>query len=506
MGTTDGIDEAPWWHEGGAPLVGRDGELDLVAAWSARAFPAGGLLVVSGEPGIGRTALLREAARRAERSGAVTAWIGAPGNRRPAGEAGAHWAAAAALAVRAAAGRTGAGDAGASDAGAGRTGAGDGREPDGLATVRSPAGLARALAAEAGRLRAERPLLLVVDDAHRLAPQALAVLHHLGSAATAPGLAVLCAARADTPATRPPQGDTLRLGPLDAPTAARLLDTRFPGLSRRRRQEIAEAAGGLPLALVEAATEEQHAGPGEQSNGGAPDPTPRIGPRLRRIHAERLRRLSPASRAVLLAAACEPDPDVDELLAAAVALHGGPVPGRALDAVVRAGLLVLPHEGGGVRFRRRPDAVATLEAAGHRLGAAHAAWARILADRPERALLHRAAAAPGPDEALARALEERHRRAVAVGTPVPGTALLDLAARLSAGSRDRGRRHLLAAEHARALGRPGLTRHHLAAAAAERLTAADRTALHWLRTTATGCPPPSPGTVGRLCADARRLA
>ncbi|WP_043475482.1 LuxR family transcriptional regulator [Kitasatospora sp. MBT66] len=495
MGTTDGIDEAPWWHEGGAPLVGRDGELDLVAVWSARAFPAGGLLVVTGEPGIGRTALLREAARRAERSGAVTAWVGAPGDRRPAGEAGVYWAKAAARAVRTAAGH----------AGADHLGAGDGREPDGIGTAPSPAGLARALAAEADRLRAERPLLLVVDDAHRLAPQALAVLHHLGSAA-APGLAVLCAARADTPAARPPQGDTLRLGPLDAPTAARLLDTRFPGLSRRRRQEIAEAAGGLPLALVEAAAEEQHAGPGEQPDGGAADPTPRIGPRLRRIHAERLRRLGPESRAVLLAAACEPDPDLDELLVAAAALHGGPVPGAALDAVVRAGLLVLPHEGGGVRFRRRPDAVATLEAAGHRRAAAHAAWARILADRPERALLHRATSAPGPDEALARALEERHRSAVAVGTPVPDTALLDLAARLSADGGDRGRRHLLAAEHARALGRPGLTRHHLAAAAAERLTAADRTALHWLRATATGCPPPSPSTVGRLCADARRLA
>lgn len=209
---------------------------------------------------------------------------------------------------------------------------------------------------------------------------------------------------------------------------------------------------------------------------------------------------------MLLAAACEPDPDVDELLAAAAALHGGPVPGTALDAALRAGLLVLPPTGGGVRFRRRLDAVATLEAAGRRRSAAHAAWALVLADRPERALLHRATAAPGPDEPLARALEERHRLAVAVGTPVPGTALLDLAARLSADSRDRGRRHLLAAEHARALGRPGLTRHHLAAAAAERLTAADRTALHWLRTAATGCPPPAAGTVGRLCADARRLA
>ncbi|WP_405008261.1 AAA family ATPase [Kitasatospora purpeofusca] len=502
MGTTDGIDEEPWWHEGGAPLLGRDGELDLVAAWTARAFPPGGLLVVAGEPGIGRTALLRAAARRAERSGAVTAWVRAPGDRRPAAEAGVHWAAATARAVRAAVGHADAchAEPGRADAGA----AAVAREPDG--TVRSAAGLARALAAEAGLLRADRPLLLVVDDAHRLTTQALAVLHHLGSAGTAPGLAILCSARADTPAARPPQGDALRLGPLDAPTAARLLGTRFPGLSRRRRQEIAEAAGGLPLALVEAGAEEAHAGPGEQPNGAGPDPTPRIGPRLRRIHAERLRRLGPAGRSVLLAAACEPDPDVDELLAAAAALHGGPVPGTALDAAVRAGLLVLPPDGGAVRFRRRLDAVATLEAAGRRRPEAHAAWARTLADRPERALLHRATAAPGPDEAFARALEERHRRAVAVGTPVPGTALLDLAARLSADSRDRGRRHLLAAEHARALGRPGPTRHHLAAAAAERLTTADRTALHWLRTTATGCPPPATGTVGRLCADARRLA
>ena len=49
------------------PLLGRDGELATVDAWLTRVAAAGNaaLLVIAGEPGIGKTTLWGEATRRA---------------------------------------------------------------------------------------------------------------------------------------------------------------------------------------------------------------------------------------------------------------------------------------------------------------------------------------------------------------------------------------------------------------------------------------------------------
>ncbi len=60
---------------GGGPLVGRERELDVLSAWVARAGAgAGGVALVTGEPGIGKTRLLQEMAARAADQGFSVAW------------------------------------------------------------------------------------------------------------------------------------------------------------------------------------------------------------------------------------------------------------------------------------------------------------------------------------------------------------------------------------------------------------------------------------------------
>ena len=63
-----------------AVLVGRTGELALVSAFAQRARIDGEALLVFGEPGVGKTALLDAAAEEA--SGSGTRAITGPGERQ----------------------------------------------------------------------------------------------------------------------------------------------------------------------------------------------------------------------------------------------------------------------------------------------------------------------------------------------------------------------------------------------------------------------------------------
>jgi hypothetical protein len=57
------------------PFVGRQGELDrLRGRWAEAAAGRGGLVLVAGEPGIGKTRLVEELAERAAEDGAEVLW------------------------------------------------------------------------------------------------------------------------------------------------------------------------------------------------------------------------------------------------------------------------------------------------------------------------------------------------------------------------------------------------------------------------------------------------
>src|SRR6185437_14628008 len=121
--------------------------------------------------------------------------------------------------------------------------------------------------------------------------------------------------------------------------------------------------------------------------------------RLEQAFASRLTTLGADVQRLLLLAALD-EVDVAELSRAA----GKPVDTVDLAPAVDAGLGTL--DSGVFRFRHHLILSAVKqEATADELRSAHAALARALADQPDRAVWHRAAAAAGPDEVVAEELD-----------------------------------------------------------------------------------------------------
>src|SRR5207244_8549475 len=151
-------------------------------------------------------------------------------------------------------------------------------------------------------------------------------------------------------------------------------------------------------------------------------------------------------RLLLLAALDEVD--LAELSRAA----GKPVDPVDLAPAVAAGLGTLDSR----RFRFRHPLIrsAVEEAAtAEELRQAHAALAAGLSDDPDRAVWHRAAAASGPNEAVAAALDAAANRATLRGAGDVAVSAFERAAELSVDPQRRAERLYLAGDLARELGR-----------------------------------------------------
>ncbi|MFD0413789.1 ATP-binding protein [Streptomyces sp. NPDC127108] len=224
---------------------------------------------------------------------------------------------------------------------------------------------------------------------------------------------------------------TLTLGPLDKAAADRLLDKQPKPPTGRTRTRILDQAGGNPLALVEltrAATAHDTAA-GLPSAGPLP-----LGDHLERIFAARLTGLPAATtRALLLLAA------MDSADSAITVLAGLP---RAEDEVwlpaEQAGLV--RRTGRDVRFRHPLVRSAVYHAASS--GArreAHLALAASLRDEPDRRAWHLAAACPGPDAAVSADLERTAVRARRRGGHAAAAKALQRAADLAPRREDSAR-------------------------------------------------------------------
>ncbi|WDZ86563.1 helix-turn-helix transcriptional regulator [Micromonospora cathayae] len=126
--------------------------------------------------------------------------------------------------------------------------------PDGFHAVAAHRWTPTAVA-RLGRLSRIRPVVAVLDDAHRAEPAGLAAWWHLLDAAPAGRLALVCAYRprqAPPDLLRPVSGGWTRrlsvpLGALSAPAAQALLPPELPAA---RRTLLATVAGGLPGLLA----------------------------------------------------------------------------------------------------------------------------------------------------------------------------------------------------------------------------------------------------------------
>ncbi|QFG22344.1 AAA family ATPase [Actinomadura sp. WMMB 499] len=211
-------------------------------------------------------------------------------------------------------------------------------------------------------------------------------------------IAMLLAVRGDAPVTGVPAVDVRGL---PEPAAAELLESRHGGLDARVARELAALTGANPLALVEIAA---HLTPAQLA-GRAPLPDPPPGGA--RLFGGRVAALSAPARLVALVAALEPE--LDHVLHAADRLLAEPPgPRAALAELEGAGLAGV--SGTRVRFRHPLVRSAVLEAAAPAdVRRVHAVLAE-LTDGDRRAR-HLAGAALGRDERVAAALADAAARA-----------------------------------------------------------------------------------------------
>lgn len=285
------------------------------------------------------------------------------------------------------------------------------------------------------------PLLCVVDDAQWVDRASAEALRFVSRRLRGDRVAFLAAAReGETRTFDAPELPELYVQPLHEVAAAELLDRSSPDLAPELRRRVLEASGGNPLALLEIP---QQAAPlvGEAS------PLP-VGRRVEHAFLGRVRALSPrAQQALLVAAAAE--------LTEGAAVRAV-VDDEAIDEAERSGLLTT--EGGMLRFAHplvRSAVYSASDSVDRR--SAHKALAAALAaaGETELAAWQTAAAASAPDEDVAAALERAAESAGARGGEIVQAHALERAARLTP-DRDRRARRLL--ESAKASWSIGLDR------------------------------------------------
>jgi DNA-binding CsgD family transcriptional regulator len=417
-------------------LYGRDAELAVVDALLDTVRSGGsGALVLRGEPGIGKTALLDHAAA-------------APGVRVLRGQgiaseaelpfAGLH------LLLRPVLDRVDALPAVQAGALRGALGLAPAATPDpflvGLAVL--------SLLSEAAE---PRPLVVLVDDLQWLDRVSAEALLFAARRLDADAVALLFAARDEVAAPGVPE---LRLDRLDPAASATLLAARAADLRRGTREWVLAEAAGNPLALIEmpAALAEFADRPG----------TPPLPDRLRDAFEAQVRRLPEPARTALLVAALDDTGRLDVVLRAATRL------GATVDDL-DAGGLVRTAADGTIAFRHPLVRAAVVhDAPLSQRFAVHGALAAALdgpADADRRAW-HLASATTGPDEQVAAELERTAAWAGERSGHAAAAAAYQRSAELTADPPARLRRLVLAAEAAAEAG--DLDRAESLAAAADR--------------------------------------
>ncbi|RSM69611.1 LuxR family transcriptional regulator [Actinoplanes sp. ATCC 53533] len=268
----------------------------------------------------------------------------------------------------------------------------------------------------------------------------------------------------------------LRLEPLLPADAGALLESVAPGLSPPLRERVLEQSAGNPLGLVELG------GVAVRSGGAAllPSWLP-LTTRVERTFAALVAELPAATRSLLLVAALDDGDALDEIVAACCRFAGRPVTVEDVEPAVTT-RLVQVDDTYRLRFRHPLLRSALYQSAGAaQRRRVHAALAEAVGADPDRRVWHRAGAAAGPDEALARELTETatragHRQAAGVAL-----AAFQRAVQLSEDPSERGRRLLAAAEAAAELGDIAAARTLLDDVADHRLRPADQAWLSYLR-------------------------
>ncbi|MCP2216073.1 DNA-binding CsgD family transcriptional regulator/tetratricopeptide (TPR) repeat protein [Bradyrhizobium elkanii] len=294
---------------------------------------------------------------------------------------------------------------------------------------------------------ARKPILLVVDDAQWLDQPTQDVLAFIARRLSSDPIGLLIATRdASSWSLECPDSQRCNLIGLDDAAAKRLLETRAPNLPTELQRRFLEEAGGNPLALVELPHADQVVKTREPWWLPLTD-------RLERAFLSRVTGLPAATRTLLLVIAENDGRSLREALDAGGLVDGEPMGPETLVPAISALLIrVTTTE---VQFRHPLMRSAVHQAADLAVRQrVHAALARVIKDQLDRRIWHRMLSTVGPDESLAVELDAAAARARRRGVIALAIDVLENAARFSGTVAARSERLLRAAGLAADLGQP----------------------------------------------------
>ncbi|NUP50260.1 MAG: AAA family ATPase [Catenulispora sp.] len=283
-----------------------------------------------------------------------------------------------------------------------------------------------------------QPLLLVLDDGQWLDDASTDVCGFVGRRLAGSPVTLLAAVRTDVEsrfdATALPE---FPVRPLTEQDAAVLLDHRHPQLGSQIRRLVLEQAQGNPLALLELPAHFA-GGTGEDMPedlfGQHTVPVPR---RLQHLYGTRISALSPQVRAELLMGAL----DGAGGRSGQGASGGARYRMRDADEAVSAGLLDVEPGTGDFTFRHPLVRSTVVQmATPNQRRAAHQALAQVHREHLERRATHLAAATVDPDEDVADILEAAAESVTRRGGALAAVSWLTRAAELSQTHAGRSRR------------------------------------------------------------------
>jgi AAA ATPase domain len=465
-------------------LIGRDREVQALTELIGKATKAGQALVVIGDPGMGKSALLgaaQDAARAAGfrvltttgvESEAQLPFAGLHQILRPVLRSASQLRPAHHTALQAAFGLA------------------EGPRPELFQIALAAVNLLAAVAAK-------QPVA-ILDDVQWLDQQSQDVLTFMARRAGPYPMVIVGVVRTGHPGPFLAAGlPELVIRGVEEAAADDILRLVADVLEPADRLRIRQQAQGNPLALLEL--------PASWAGSGPPADwqQPTLSARLERAFAGRFTELPAATRNGVLLAAVDPVDDLAEILAAASQFSGSPIGPGAFAPATDVGLLRI--EEGRVRFRHPLVRSGVLQCETlTRRQAAHAALAVVLADEPYRRTWHRAQSIVGPDDQVADELEANVAVVLSRGAVMSAIAGLQRSAQLTSSSARRGHRLLMAAEHAFGLGRADLVNQLVTAAARLDLSELDYARRQWLQEIFNDGVPGDATRVLELCAIARQ--
>ena len=282
----------------------------------------------------------------------------------------------------------------------------------------------------------DRPVLCLVDDAHWADRPTLSTLAFVARRLDAEPVALVLAARADEGRPLDAAGLVdLPLAGLDRDAAGALL-AAGDQLSEADRAELLRATGGNPLAIRELPASALRA-------AGSGEPLP-LAAGLQRAFLRRAQQRNAAAQRLLLLVAASGTGRLDTVRRAEALLSRGAEPypaGELADLIV--------EDGPALAFRHPLMRSAVYHGAlPEQRRATHRALAIALLGEPadlDRRAWHLGQAADGPDEQVAAELERSAEQALRRAGPAAAAAALERAVELSPAPSYRGRRAVAAA-------------------------------------------------------------